>query len=83
MKKNLSVTDRIIRFILAVNLLAFYFVRALEGVLGVVLLVLALVLLVTSLIGICPLYLPFRWNTNRKKPIKSAIAEAGRKEMIK
>ena len=65
MKKNLGKTDRIIRVVLAVIMVALYFTGTVSGVLGMVLLVLGLVFLLTSLIGVCPLYLPFKFSTNK------------------
>jgi hypothetical protein len=61
--KNMGKTDRIIRVILGVALLSLFFVLSgwlkLLGLLGVI-------LLVTSAVGVCPLYMPFRINTNKK-----------------
>ena len=59
MKYNLGNTDRVIRVILGLAIIAagFYFQTWL-GVLGVV-------LLGTATIGWCPLYLPFHISTRR------------------
>lgn len=56
MKKNLGNTDRIIRILLAVVLVALYFTNTVTGTLGIVLLVLAGVLAATGLVAFCPLY---------------------------
>jgi hypothetical protein len=63
MKKNMGITDRVIRVIIAAALILLYFTNIVSGALGIVLLVLAAVFLFTSLAGFCPLYLPFGIRT--------------------
>ena len=63
MKKNLGNTDRIIRVIIAAVIATLYFMNILTGTFALVLLVLAIVFLVTSLAGFCPLYTIFGLNT--------------------
>ncbi|WP_224483977.1 YgaP family membrane protein [Robertkochia aurantiaca] len=63
MKKNMGTTDRIVRLIVAAGIAGLYLSGIVEGTLGLILLALALVFTVTSLIGFCPLYLPFNLNT--------------------
>ena len=67
MKKNLGSTDRIVRIILAVILAALYFTNVVSGTLGTILLILAIILLLTSLISFCPLYFPLGISTLKKK----------------
>lgn len=67
MKKNMGITDRIIRTVLAVVLIALYATGVIEGTLGIILIALAIVFLLTSFISFCPLYLPLGLNTLRKK----------------
>lgn len=56
MKKNMGKADRTIRFIVAAVVVALYATKVISGTLGLVLLVFAGVLLLTSLISFCPLY---------------------------
>lgn len=63
MKKNMGNTDRIIRLILAVLMGILYFTGVVSGVLGNVIIVLAVIFLVTSTISFCPLYTIFGINT--------------------
>lgn len=65
MKKNVGQLDRIIRIILGIALLVLFFV--LEGALGWISLVLGIVFLLTGIIRVCPLYLPFGINTRKLK----------------
>ena len=65
--KNMGKADKIIRLLIAVFVTILFLNHVITGVLGIVLVVLAGVFVLTSLIGTCPLYLPFKINTNRNK----------------
>ncbi|MBN2172623.1 MAG: DUF2892 domain-containing protein [Bacteroidales bacterium] len=67
MKTNMGSTDRIIRLILAIVIGVLYFTNVLSGVLGIILLILAIIFLLTSLISFCPLYVPMGMSTKKKK----------------
>lgn len=67
MKKNMGSADKIIRIVLAVVFVALYFTDVVTGIWGYVLLALAAIFLLTSLIGTCPLYLPFGLSTCKTK----------------
>ena len=70
MPKNMGVVDRIIRIGLAVVVAILIILKILNGVPAIILGILAGVLLVTSVIGFCPLYLPFKISTKGKKESK-------------
>lgn len=59
--------DKTIRVILAIVFAVLYFTGTVTGTVGVVLLVLGAVFLLTSLVSVCPLYIPFGINTCSKK----------------
>ncbi len=59
--------DRIIRVVIAVVFAGLYFSGSIPGTLGLVLVALSVVFVATSLVGSCPLYLPFGISTLRKK----------------
>jgi hypothetical protein len=63
MKKNMGTADRIIRVIIAAIVSVLYFTGIIEGTLGVVLLTLASIFVLTSMIGICPVYSVTGLNT--------------------
>ena len=65
MKRNMSNTDRIIRVVVAALFAYLYFGGIVTGTLGIVLVVLGAVFLLTSVIAFCPLYTPFKINTNK------------------
>jgi len=66
MKKNMGTIDRIIRVSLVVLIAILYFADVITGTWAIILGILAVVFLVTSLIGFCPLYLPFGISTRKK-----------------
>lgn len=63
MSKNMGTIDRIIRVIFAVAVAVLYFTGVITGALAIILGLLAVVLLATSLLGFCPLYVPFKIST--------------------
>ncbi len=67
MKKNMGSADKVIRILLAIVFAALYFTGTVTGTWGIVLVILAAVFLLTSLVSFCPLYLPFKINTSKKK----------------
>ena len=66
MKKNMGNVDRVIRILVAVVVLILYFTHVITGTLAVILLILAGIFVVTGLIGFCPLYALFGYNTVKK-----------------
>ena len=66
MKKNMGSADRVIRLLLAVVVVVLLATNAISGTLAVILGILAVVFVVTSAIGFCPLYLPFGISTKKK-----------------
>lgn len=67
MKKNMGTIDKVIRILIAVVIAILFFAHVITGVLGIVLLALAVIFVLTSLISFCPLYIPFGLNTGKKK----------------
>jgi hypothetical protein len=67
MKKNMGTIDIVIRILIAVLIAVLFFTKIITGTLGIILLVLAGIFILTSLLGFCPLYLPFGINTKGKK----------------
>lgn len=63
MKKNMGKIDRGTRVVIAIVIGVLYATGMIPGVLGIVLSVFAVVFLLTSFLGSCPLYLPFGLNT--------------------
>lgn len=67
MKQNMGSVDKAIRLVVAAAIIILYLSDVIGGTAGIVLLVLAIIFLLTSFVGICPLYLPFRFSSKKKK----------------
>jgi hypothetical protein len=65
MKANESGLDRIIRAIAGIVLLALYFAGTVTGGLGIVVIVIGAILLLTGVVGFCPLYALLKINTKK------------------
>ncbi len=70
MEKNMGTVDRIVRLIVAAIFVTLYLTGVTTGTTGLVLIGLAAVFVLTSLVSVCPLYLPFGLSTLRKKLTK-------------
>jgi len=66
MTKNMGIIDQVIRILVAVAIAILFFTHVITGLLGILLIVLAVIFVITSLISFCPLYLPFGINTGKK-----------------
>lgn len=67
MKKNMGTVDKIIRILVAVVVVILYFTNVISGTLAIILLVLSAIFVVTSILGICPLYMPLGLSTKKKE----------------
>jgi Protein of unknown function (DUF2892) len=66
MKKNVGKTDMIVRLVLAALAVILYFIVD-NKLMGIILLILAIVLVVTALTRICPIWYIFRADTLEKE----------------
>jgi hypothetical protein len=66
MKKNMGTIDRIIRILLAIVFFILYMTGSITGVAAIILGILAIVFILTSLVGFCPLYVPLKISTTGK-----------------
>ena len=64
---NMGLADRIIRMVLAMVFTALYLWGIVSGILGILLLVLAIPFFFAAIFGQCPPYKLFGWNTRCKK----------------
>ncbi len=65
MTVNMASWDRIVRFVVAVIFGYLFFAKVVSGVVGIVLLILAIVFLLTSFVGFCPLYKVVNFSTKK------------------
>lgn len=70
MAPNIGNADRLVRLVLALLIVSVYSSGVLPHTTGIILLVVAGILVITSLVRFCPLYAPFRFNTRRKAQAK-------------
>jgi type IV secretory pathway TrbD component len=63
MKLNVGSTDRMIR--IAIAIVAAILAVVVGGTFGVVLWIVAAIMLVTGIVRVCPLYMPFKFSTNK------------------
>lgn len=66
MPRNMGGVDRVVRAVLGVILLALVLFGYLTSPWSIVAAVIGIVFLVTSAVGFCPLYAPFRISTRRR-----------------
>ena len=67
MKKNMGSIDKIVRVLVAVVIGVLYFTDQITGTAAIILGNFAVIFLLTSAIGFCPLYLPLKLSTIKKK----------------
>jgi hypothetical protein len=67
MKKNMGTIDIIVRLVIAAIVAVLYFTNVLSGISGIILLIIAGVLTLTSIFSICPLYLALGLSTRSKE----------------
>lgn len=66
MKLNMSVLDRIGRVVLVAIVAVLFFTHVLSPLASVILGILAVVFLLTSIVGMCPIYLALGISTRKK-----------------
>lgn len=65
MKQNMGSIDRILRVILAIVIGVLIYLKVITGSLAIILGITAGILVVTSFISFCPLYVPFGISTKK------------------
>lgn len=67
MVKNIGSTDKFIRMLLAAVIVMLSYLEIIEGTLAIILLVVAGILVITSFLNLCPLYLALGKSTCKVK----------------
>jgi len=67
MKKNVSNLDKAVRFLLAIGIGILYFTHVISGTTALIALLIAVILIGTSLMGTCPIYLALGLSTRSNK----------------
>jgi Protein of unknown function (DUF2892) len=66
MKGNMGILDRIIRVVLVVVVAVLFFTGQLSLIASIILGILAVIFLLTSIVGVCPLYLLIGISSKKK-----------------
>ncbi|MCV9388414.1 YgaP family membrane protein [Reichenbachiella ulvae] len=67
MKSNMGTLDRVIRIVVALVLGILYYFGVISGIWATILIGLSVIFILTSLVSVCPLYLPFGISTCSKR----------------
>ena len=65
MQKNMGTVDRLLRTTIALAVAALYFTNQITGTAALILGAFAVIFLVTSFVGFCPLYAPIKLSTRK------------------
>ncbi|WP_103907175.1 YgaP family membrane protein [Sphingobacterium lactis] len=66
MTQNMGTIDKAIRIVVALIIIALYLFKVISGTLAIVLLVIAGIFVLTSFIGVCPIYSLLGISTKKK-----------------
>ena len=69
MKFNMGSVDRIVRLIVASAIAVLYFTDQISDLAAIILSAFAVIFALTSFVGVCPLYLPFRFSTKKAEKL--------------
>ncbi len=67
MKRNIGTLDRTTRVLVALVIAILYYTNQISGTPAIILGLIAGILLVTGVVGTCPLYMLFKLNTRSKE----------------
>ncbi|MEO0202806.1 MAG: DUF2892 domain-containing protein [candidate division WOR-3 bacterium] len=70
MKRNMGTTDRILRIGLSIILIAIALSTNLNITIKIILIILAIVFAITSIVGFCPLYIAFKFDSRKIDPLE-------------
>lgn len=74
MKKNVGAVDKYIRIGAALIIIALYVAKVISGTVGIILLVVAGLLILTSFVSFCPVYWTFGISTRGTEDKREEIA---------
>jgi hypothetical protein len=66
MKRNMGNVDKVIRLVLALIGIIIALAKVVTGTWATIVLIISAILIITSLLRYCPLYVPFGINTSKK-----------------
>lgn len=68
MKQNIGRIDKLGRLGVGITIIYLHLSGIISGVLGTTLVTVAIILLLTGLVNVCPIYLALGWTTRTGKP---------------
>ncbi len=71
----MSSADRIIRIIIVIIIAVLYFTDVISSTLAIVLGIVAVIFLLTSIVGFCPLYALFKFSTKKENKMETTQQE--------
>jgi hypothetical protein len=66
MKQNIGTADKVIRLFIVGVIAILYLARQISGIPGMAFMALGVIMVATSYLSFCPLYLPFGLSTKKK-----------------
>jgi hypothetical protein len=69
MKKNIGSLDKIIRVLIGLVIVALYFAGLISGTLAITLLAIAVIFILTTIFGTCPIYLMLGMSSKKERII--------------
>lgn len=75
MKKNMGTADRIIRTLIGLSVGILYFAQVISGTWAIILGILAIVFIVSSFAGVCPMYMLFGIRTCKQAKADTRVKE--------
>lgn len=67
MKSNIGIIDKVFRIVVASVIAILYFTNQISGTTALILGILAVIFILTSLIGTCPIYLALGLSSKKKE----------------
>lgn len=67
MIKNMGLLDRLVRIAFAILIAAMYLTGQISGTAAIVMGLIAMIMVFTSIVGTCLLYIPFKLDSHNKK----------------
>ncbi len=68
MKRNIGFVDKLVRLGIGITIITLHLSGTLAGLWGSILLASGIILILTALISICPIYLILGWTTRSQPP---------------
>jgi hypothetical protein len=65
MENNMGSKDQMIRMLAAIAIIALWYLNVISGIIGTLLLIVAAILVITSMVNFCPLYRAIGYSSKK------------------